>query len=85
MGGRRVIQQLLLDRIPVRPGDRTEPPGHRGPRPAPGFQVAREALDVHPAGIEQADMMLLAPAGVLAQVQRVRVPGQAGVPGKETS
>jgi hypothetical protein len=73
MGSRVVIQQLFLDRISVEPGDRTEPPGHRGPRPAPGFQVAREALDVRPVGIEQADMMLLAPAGVLAQVQGVRV------------
>ncbi|HUC23534.1 MAG TPA: hypothetical protein VMA73_12570 [Streptosporangiaceae bacterium] len=38
--------------------------------------TAAEALDVRPAGIEQADLVLLTPAGVLAQVQCVGVAGQ---------
>jgi len=45
----------------------------RCPRSAPGLQVAGEALDVGTAGIEQADSALVTPAGVLAQVQRIRV------------
>jgi AAA domain len=67
-----------------KPGDRAQPPRHGGSRPAPGFQVTCKALDLRAASIEQADM-LLAPAGILAQVQRVRVAGQAGVPGQEPS
>jgi hypothetical protein len=36
----------------------------------PWLPVPRRRLDVRLAGIEKADMVLLAPAGVLAQVQR---------------
>lgn len=43
---------------------------------AAGFQVAGEAFDVSTAGTEQAQVVLLAPACVLAQVQLVR-PGLA--------
>ena len=49
--GRRVIEQVFLDRVPVEPGDGAQPPGHRGPGPAAGFQVAGEALDVGAAGL----------------------------------
>src|SRR6266496_4309689 len=37
------------------------------------------------ADLEQAQVVLLAPTGVLAQVQRVRLAGQAGVTGQEPS
>jgi hypothetical protein len=35
--------------------------------------------------VEQADVMLLAPAGELPQIQCVRLAGQAGVAGQEPS
>jgi hypothetical protein len=53
-------------------------------RPAVGFQVTGEQLDVDAAGAEQLDLVLLAPAGKLAQVQLIRLSGQAAVPSKET-
>jgi hypothetical protein len=54
-------------------------------RAAAGFQVAGEALDVRAAGLEQAQLMLLAPAGELSQVQLVGLTGQAAIPGEESS
>ena len=50
-----------------------------GPGAATGFEVAGEALDVGAAGPEQAQVVLLAPTRVLAQVKRVCLAGQAGV------
>src|SRR5690348_7702317 len=38
-----------------------------------------EETSIGAARLEQADVMLLAPAGELAQVQRIRLAGQAGV------
>jgi hypothetical protein len=55
-----------------------------GPGPATGFQVAGEQLNVGAPGAEQARLVLLAPAGELPQVQLVRLPGQAAVPGEES-
>jgi hypothetical protein len=49
------------------------------------FSPDGEAFNVGAARLEQADVMLLAPAGELAQVQRVRLAGQAGVTGQEPS
>ena len=80
-----MVEELLLDRVPVEPGDGAQPAGDGGPGAAAGLQVAGEAFDVGAAGLEQADVMLLAPAGELAQVQRVRLAGQAGVAGQEPS
>ncbi len=57
--------------VAVEPGDGAQPAGDGGPGPAAGFQVAGEELDVGTAGAEQAQLMLLAPAGELAQVQLV--------------
>ena len=53
MDSRGVIQELFLDRVPVEPGDRAQPPGDGGTGPAAGFQVAGEALDVGAADGEQ--------------------------------
>jgi hypothetical protein len=49
----------------------------------PGFQIAGEELDVGAAHLEQAELMLLAPAGELTQVQLVRLAGQPAVGGEE--
>jgi hypothetical protein len=34
MRGRGVVQEFFLDRVPVEPGDRTQPPGDGGAGPA---------------------------------------------------
>jgi len=47
------------------------------------FQIAGEALDVRAPPLEQAEVMLTAPARILAQVQLVRLAGQAAVAGQE--
>jgi hypothetical protein len=52
-------------------------------RPASCFQVAGEAFDVGAADGEQGQGAGAAPAGELAQVQRVGLAGQAAVPGQE--
>jgi hypothetical protein len=57
--------------------------GNGGPGPGAGFQVAGEALDVGAASGEQPDLVLLAPAGVLAQVQLMGLTGQTVVTREE--
>jgi len=85
VNGRGVIEEFLLDGVAVEPGDGAQPPGDGGPGAAAGLQIAGEAFDVGAASLEQADVMLLAPAGELAQVQRVRFARQAGLTGQEPS
>ena len=83
MSGRGVIEEFFLDGVPVEPGDGAQPAGDGGPGAAPGLQVAGEALDVRAAGLEEAQVVLVAPVGVLAQVQLVGFAGQAAVAGQE--
>ena len=78
-----MVDEFFFDRVAVEPGDGAQPPGHGGAGAAAGFEVAGKAFDVGPAGLEQAHVMELAPAGVLAQVQRVGLAGQAAVSGQE--
>jgi hypothetical protein len=68
---RRMLQQFLFHRVTVEPGHRAQPTGDSGPGPAAGFQVAGEAFDVGAAGLEKAQMVLLAPGRVLAKIQLV--------------
>jgi hypothetical protein len=77
VSGRRTVKQVFFYRVPVEPGDRAQPAGDRRPGPAFGFQVTGEALDASATGLEQADVALVAPGGVLPQVQRVGLAGQA--------
>ena len=77
-----MIEQLLFDGVPVEPGHRAQA-GDGRPGPPAGFQVTAEELDISPAGLEQMELMLLAPADELAQVQLIRLPGQAAVSGQE--
>ena len=78
-----MLEELLLDRVPVEPGDGAQPPGDGGPGPASGFQVAGEAFDVGAADGEQVQGAGAAPGGDLAQVEGVGLAGQAAVPGQE--
>ena len=82
MRGRGMLKQLFLHRVLVEPGDRAQPPGDGRPGPAAAFQIASEAFNVSAAGLEQAQVVLLAPGRVLAQIQRIRLAGQAGVAAK---
>jgi hypothetical protein len=70
-----MLEQVFFDGVLVEPGDGAQAAGDGGPGAAAGFQVAGEAFDVGTAGLEQSQVVLLAPAGVLAQVQRVRLAG----------
>jgi hypothetical protein len=79
MSGRGVLKQLLLlHGVLIEPGDRAQPAGDGGAGPAAGFQVPGEALDVRAASLEQVQAMLAAPAGELAQIELIRLAGQAG-------
>jgi hypothetical protein len=80
-----MVKQFFLHRIPVEPGDGTQAAGDGGSGAAAGLQIAGEALDIGAPRLEQTQVMLLTPAGVLAQVQRVRLTRQAGVSGQEAS
>jgi hypothetical protein len=79
-----MIEQVLLHRVPVEPGDGAQPPGDGGPGTTAILQVASEALNVCTAGLEQAQMMLVAPARILAQVQLVRFACQAAIASQES-
>ena len=83
MRRRRPLEQALLFGVAVEAGDRAEPTSDRRPSAPTGFEVAGEALDVGPAGAEQAQVVLGAPGDELAQVQRVGLTGQASVAGEE--
>ena len=78
-----MVQQLFFHGVPVEPGEGAQASGDGGPGPAAGFQVAGEKLDVGATGGGQAQLVLLAPAGELAQVQFVGLAGQAAVAGQE--
>jgi hypothetical protein len=84
MHGRGMIWQFLLDGVSVEPRYCAWPPGDGGPGPAAGLEVTGETLDAGAADAEQAQVMLVAPAGELAQVHSVRFTGQAAVTGQET-
>jgi hypothetical protein len=75
MRGRGMIEELFLERVAVEPGDGAQPAGDGGPGSAAGFQIAGKELDVRAAGLEQAELVLLAPAGELPQVQLVGLAG----------
>jgi len=80
---RGAFQELLLDGVPVEPGDGGQPPGDGSPGPAHGLQVPGKAFDVGTAHREQRHRPGPAPAGELAQVQGAGIPCQAAVPGQE--
>ena len=80
--GWRVIQEFLLDRVLVEPGDRAQSAGDRGTGPSLGLQVAGEAFDVGAPDGEQGHGSGAAPGRELAQVECVCLAGQAAVSGQ---
>jgi hypothetical protein len=69
--------------VTVEADDHAQSPGDRGADPAGVFEVAGEALDVDPVDVEQPAVVLPAPGGELAQIQREGVAGDASVAGQE--
>ena len=80
-----MLEEVFFDGVPVEPGDGAQSPGDGGPGAAVGLQITGETLDVGAPGLEQADVVLVALARVLAQVQLVGLAGQAAVAGQEPS
>ena len=78
-----MIQELFFDRVSVEPGDGAQPPGDGSAGPAPGLQLPGEAFDVGAADPEQGQRAAAAPGSELAQVECVRLAGQAAVSGQE--
>ncbi len=79
-----MVKELFFHGVLIEPGDGAQPAGDGGAGAAAGFQVAGEALDVGAARGEQPQLMVLAPGGILAQVQFVGFAGQAAVTGQES-
>jgi hypothetical protein len=81
--GRGVIEEFFFDGVAVEPGDGRQAPGDGDPGPPAGLEVAGEAFDVGTPGTEQVDAVLMAPAGVLAQIQLIGLASQATVASEE--
>jgi len=77
-----MLQELFLDRVLVGPGDGAQPPGDGRAGPAAGFEFPGEAFDAGAADGEQGQGAGAAPGGELAQVECVRLAGQASVSGQ---
>ncbi|HEY2315688.1 MAG TPA: hypothetical protein VGH96_18920 [Streptosporangiaceae bacterium] len=70
-----MVQQFFLDGVLVEPRDGAQPARDSCAGTAAGFQVAGETLGVGSAGVEQAQLMQVAPACELAQVQLIGLAG----------
>jgi len=79
----RMLEELFFDRVLVEPGDGAQPLGDGRAGPAPDFKFPGEAFDVGAADGEQGQGAAAAPGSELAQVECVRLAGQAPVPGQE--
>jgi len=84
VGGRRMVQEFLLNGVLVEPGDGGQPPGDGGAGASSSFQFPGEPFDIGAADGEQGQGSGAAPGGELAQVQRVGLAGQPPVPGQES-
>ena len=67
-----MIEEFFLDDVPVEPGDGAQPPRDGGPGAPASFQIAGEALNVGAAGLEQPQLVLLAPAVALTGTGQVQ-------------
>jgi hypothetical protein len=83
VSGRGMLEELFFDGVLAEPGDRAQPPSHGRASPAAGFEFPGKVFDVGAADGEQGKRPGAAPAGELAQVQRVRLAGQAAESGQE--
>ena len=79
------LEHAFLFGVAVEAGHRAQATGDGCPRPSTGLEVAGEALDVGPPRCAQANLVLLAPADELAQVQGIGVASQASVAREERS
>ena len=79
-----MVQEFLLDGVPLEPRDRGQAAGDGGPGPAAALEFPGDGLDVCAADREQRHGPGSAPAGELPQVEGVRVAGEAAIPGELT-
>jgi len=78
-----MLNEVFFFGVPVEGRDRAEPPRDRRPGTTFGIQIASEGFDVHATSVEQTQVVAETPRRVLAEIQGVRVPGQAPVAGQE--
>jgi hypothetical protein len=78
-----VFDDAFLFGVAVEPDDRAQPSSDRRAGTAGVLEVPGEALDVDAVDVEQATVVLPAPSGELAQIQRVGVTGEPAVAGQE--
>jgi hypothetical protein len=81
--GRGVFDDAFFLRIPVEADDRAQPSGDSGAGPAGVLEIAGEAFDVDTVDVKQAAVVLPAPGGELAQIQRVSVASEPAVASQE--
>jgi hypothetical protein len=80
--GWRMVEEFLLEGVPIEPRHRGKPAGDGGPGPAAALELPGEGLDVGAADREQRHGPGPAPAGELPQVEGVRLAGEAAIPGE---
>ena len=78
-----MIDDAFFLGVAVEPDDRAQPAGDRGPSPADVLEVTGEAFDVDTVDVEQSAVVVPAPGGELAQIERVRVAGEPATTGQE--
>lgn len=79
MHGGGVLDDALLFGVAVEPDHRAQAAADGGAGLAAIFEVTGEALDVDAADVEQPLVVLPAPGGERAQIERVRVTGESSV------
>jgi hypothetical protein len=79
-----MVEEFLLDGVPVEPRDRGQAASVGGPGPAAALELPGERLDVGAADREKRHGPGSAPAGELPQVEGVRLAGQTAIPGEVT-
>src|SRR6266516_2750791 len=84
MSGWEIIQQVFLDGVWVEPGDGAQPACDRGPGAGRGSTGRARNTSTSARCLEEAQVLMSAPAGVLAQVQFIRLPGQAAIADQES-
>ncbi len=79
----RVGDESFLFGVAVEAGHGAESPGDRGRRPTLGFELTAEGLDVASSDLEQLEAAPPAEGDELAEIQRVRVAGEAPIAAEE--
>jgi hypothetical protein len=79
----RVVDDAFLFGVAVEADNGAQAAGDGGACASAVFEIAGKALDVDAAHVEQLSIVLPAPRGELAQIQRVGLAGEAAVAGQD--